>query len=268
MANKGDKLITNQSLSAPECFSIASGRLCLFTRVSPGKESSNEDGLLIHEVDRDYTVFAVADGVGGHPGGAQASDIALNELSRALKDVEGDRVRGAIMNGFEQANKTILSEASGSATTLIAIEIEKNRIRPYHVGDSMALMVGQRGKLKLQTVAHSPVGYALESGMLDAQEAMHHEERHIVSNLVGDPEMTIDVGSPRKLADKDTLVIGSDGLFDNLHIDEITEIVRKGPIEEACNKLVVKCHQRMIEGSEEKPSKPDDLTIIIYRRKR
>lgn len=262
MTGKGDKLIVQQSFENPSCFDIASGHLCLFTKVSPDKGTSNEDALLIQEIDKNLAVFAVADGVGGHPGGAQASELALKELSRALKDAEGDRVRGAIMDGFEQANKTILSQSSGSATTLIAIELEKNRVRPYHVGDTMALVVGQRGKLKLQTLSHSPVGYALESGLLDASEAMHHEERHIVSNLVGDPEMRIEVGAPMRLAPKDTLLIASDGLFDNLHVDEVAEIARKGPIEEVCNKLVEKCTKRMTQSSDEKPSKPDDLSII------
>ncbi|MEN8164347.1 MAG: ATP-binding protein, partial [Acidobacteriota bacterium] len=46
-------------------------------------------------------------------------------------------------------------------------EIDGRSIRPYHVGDSQAVVCGQRGKLKLQTMAHAPVAYAVEAGVLD-----------------------------------------------------------------------------------------------------
>ena len=80
-----------------------------------------------------------------------------------------------------------------------------------------------RGRVKLQTISHSPVGYAVESGMLDDQEAMHHEERHVVSNIIGTPEMRIEIGPPIDLATYDTLLVATDGLADNLHIEEIIE---------------------------------------------
>ena len=43
----------------------------------------------------------------------------------------------------------------------------------------MILTTGQRGRLRMQTVSHSPVGFAIEYGLLDESEAMHHEERHL-----------------------------------------------------------------------------------------
>ncbi len=129
----------------------------------------------------------------------------------------------------------------------------------------MILVVGQRGKLKLQTVPHSPVGYAVEAGLLDEKEAIHHEDRHLVSNIVGSPEMTIEVGRTLKLRPRDTVVLGSDGLFDNLHVEEITEIVRKGPLAAAASALADICRRRMDEPEPGRPSKPDDLTFLVYR---
>ena len=74
------------------------------------------------------------------------------------------------------------------------------------------LVTGGLGKIKLLTVSHSPVGMALESGLLDEAEAMHHEERHIVSNVVGSAGMRIEIGAKRKLAPRDTVLLASDGL--------------------------------------------------------
>ncbi|MDH3520454.1 MAG: SpoIIE family protein phosphatase, partial [Myxococcales bacterium] len=127
-------------------------------------------------------------------------------------------------------------------------------------------LVGQRGKLKLQTIAHSPVGFAVEAGMLDESEAMHHEDRHIVSNMLGAPDMRIEVGSARRLAPRDTLLLASDGLSDNLRTDEIVQRIRTGSLEEGARRLVRAARRRMDAPIEGEPSKPDDLTFVSYRR--
>ncbi len=58
-------------------------------------------------------------------------------------------------------------------------------LRPYHVGDSTNLLTGQRGKLEFAMISHSPTGYAMEAGVLGEEEALVHEDRHDVSNLLG-----------------------------------------------------------------------------------
>ncbi len=49
----------------------------------------------------------------------------------------------------------------------------------------MILFTGHKGKIKLQTISRSPVGYAVHTGLLDETEAMHHEDRHLASNIIG-----------------------------------------------------------------------------------
>ena len=115
----------------------------------------------------------------------------------------------------------------GAASTLAIVEVQDGTARPYHVGDSAILITGQRGRVKVQTVPHSPVGYAVESGMLDAAEAMHHEERHVVSNVVGSDDMRIEIGSALSLSPRDTILLASDGLSDNLLAEEIIDFARK-----------------------------------------
>jgi serine/threonine protein phosphatase PrpC len=156
-------------------------------------------------------------------------------------------LRTAILNGIEQANRAVSELGVGAATTLAIVEISGGVARSYHVGDSMILAVGQRGRVKLQTVSHSPVGYAVEAGMLDEAEALHHEDRHLVSNFIGSAEMRIEIGPPLNLAERDTLLLASDGLFDNLYNDEIIERTRKGPLEQVVRSLAGECRQRMTE---------------------
>ena len=145
------------------------------------------------------------------------------------------------------------------------MEIDEGRARPYHVGDSLALIVGQRGKLKLQMVSHSPLGYMVEAGLLKEEEAMHHEDLHIVSNAVGSPDMRIDIGPPVRLRPRDTVLLASDGLFDNLPSPEVLELIRTGSLPSVAGLLADECDRRMRHPAPGEASKPDDLTFVLFR---
>lgn len=244
------------------------GEVCVFTAPSPDKETQNEDAAAILPFDGSSGILVVADGVGGYRMGNEASAATVRALQHSLKEgaAEGLLLRTAVLNGIETANQSVLDLGVGAATTLALVEILDDKLRPYHIGDSMVIVVGQRGKLKVQTVSHSPVGFAVEAGVLDEKEAMHHEDRHLVSNIIGTPEMRIEIGSMQKLAFRDTVLLGSDGLFDNLHLPEIIEHIRKGPIKAGVQRLVEESHQRMKAPREGYPSKPDDLTIVAFRQ--
>jgi serine/threonine protein phosphatase PrpC len=209
----------------------------------------------------------VADGIGGTPAGQQASTVAVESIEEAMRQAlkEGHDARWGILNGFERANERVLALGVGAGTTLTVAELSGRSVRVYHVGDSFVLVTGGRGKTKLQTIPHSPVGYGVESGLLDEKDAMHHEERHIVSNAVGSNDLRIDVGLPLDLAARDTLLVASDGLSDNLHTDEIVATVRKGPLRRAARRLAERALDRMKRAGEGDPSKPDDLTFVIFR---
>ena len=265
---KSEYIYTQSELSTPEQIGFGFGTAVAFSDKSPDKESSNEDSVALFELDNNTAVFLVADGLGSLPNADTASKLAIKTIQQSLKQVsDSDSIREAILDGLEKANQQIQEKIPGSATTLVAIEYHKQTIRPYHVGDSMILLTGQRGKIKLQSVPHSPVGYAIEAGMLDEDEAIHHEERHIVSNVVGSSDMRIEIGAALKLAQHDTLIISSDGLFDNLYVDEIVELVRKGKLKHAGEQLVQQAKKRMQSPQKDMPSHADDLSFILFRLK-
>jgi serine/threonine protein phosphatase PrpC len=251
-----------------ELFGLAGGVAAVYSARSPDRNSVNEDAAALIPFDARSAVLVVADGVGGAKGGAQAASLAVRSLETALvrAAADGGELRTAILDAVERAQRAVAALGGGAATTLAVVEIRAGRVRPYHVGDSAILVVGQRGRLKLQTIAHSPVGFAVEAGLLDEREALHHEERHVVSNVLGAPDMRVEIGAMRGLAARDTLLLASDGLFDNLHLDEVVERVRRGPLEAAARRLAEDCRRRMVEPRAQEPSKPDDLTLIAFRR--
>lgn len=253
-------------LDRPERLESLPGQLIVYTHRSPFKETENEDCLAIISSGDDSGILAVADGLGGLPSGSGASKISVDTLeNKIIRKTDRMQLREIILDAFEKANSLILEKGSGSATTLAVVELQGNEVRTYHVGDSKIIVCGQRGKIKINTVSHSPVEYAVEAGVLDENEAVLHDERHLVSNVVGSHDMSITLGSTVKLSKYDTLLIASDGLFDNLYMEEIIEIIRKGALELAADNLANAAEKRMLSGESELPAHPDDLTFILYR---
>ena len=116
----------------------------------------------------DGLVLMVADGVGGLPAAKRASNLAVQTICDYLSNVDEEetRLRTAILDGIEAANQALLELGTGSATTLALVETRQDYVRSYHVGDSSIWLCGQRGRIKLQTTPHSPVGFAVESGIV------------------------------------------------------------------------------------------------------
>ena len=154
---------------------------------------------------------------------------------------------------------------AGIAVVVAAVELQDGACRPYHVGDSVVFVIGGRGKVKHESIAHSPVGYGVESGLLDAREAIHHEDRHLVSNYIGSESMHIAIGPTLAMAARDTVLLASDGLVDNLRLKEIADTIQKGELRETTQLLAERARYRMTVAQDGQPSKPDDLTIVAFR---
>ena len=251
--------------TGPMSVSVPGGSVQLYSARGPGKQR-NEDCALVAWFDGGC-VLAVADGMGGMNAGERASRTALETLVEHLHrgQAEDLAMRYSLFDALEEANRRILDQGLGAGTTFAAMIVTKSRARAVHVGDSICLHVGQRGRVKAETVPHSPVGYAVEAGILDEDQAMHHEHRHLVSNHLGSSEMRIEFGAPVRLAKRDTLLVATDGLADNLTPTELVQAVRKGPQESCAQELAQTARTRMLEGMPPVPSKPDDLTFLVYR---
>lgn len=254
---------------------IAGGMAAVFSTRSPQKTTPNEDVAAVLPCGPQHGVLAVADGLGGHAGGERAAKLTVETIGEAIHDAlwispdpDNEPLRPAILDGIEAANSAVRAMGNGAATTLSLVEIQGRMVRAYQVGDSAILLAGQRGKLKYQSSAHSPIGYAVRGGFLAEEEAIHHEERHMISNVIGSEQMHVEMGPTIEMAARDTLVLASDGLLDNLLPVEIVDLVRTGPLERAVGQLAAVAQERM--GPHAKadgitPSKPDDLTIIAFR---
>jgi len=246
---------------------LSVGEALIYSLRAPYKEGEtpNEDRVAVVQIDDSNYILAVADGVGGSPGGAVASAIVVDKIVEYFgANSDSSQVTATIVAALEEAHQEIRATGSGCASTVALAHIDAGSLRTAHVGDSVVMLCGQRGKVKLETIAHSPVGYALEAGVLSEDEAFSHEDRHVVSNIVGGQDMSMTLGATVPIALRDTLLLATDGVTDNLRKEEIIELIRKGRLVDCGEALAAAGRARMMnEGGE---GKPDDMTFVLFRR--
>ncbi|SVC93326.1 uncharacterized protein METZ01_LOCUS346180, partial [marine metagenome] len=252
-------LFAGRDLDEPIAFSIRDGEIALFTHASPTLSHDNEDAVGVFDWKGETVVLVVADGLGGLPRGGDASHRMVESLSQPKIKESVDPVVACL----ESVNKSLVSGNSGSGTTVSVVTIERRAIRSYHVGDSATMVIGRRGRIKFQTTPHSPVGIAEASGEFDEETAMIHPNRHVINNIIGMPDMWIDIGKPVQLADLDTVILASDGLWDNLYRGEVAGLVGNRSLMECANGIFRMAIDRMKRKPGSDFGKPDDLSFIL-----
>ena len=254
---------------APKPVANDLGTALAYTARAPYRKTGNQDALLVAPVPNGL-VLVVSDGMGGGASGDLASAAVVQQIAAALQTQPDRPVRDRVMDGIEQAHRDIQMLDVGAAATVAVAHVMQRpeghlTVRTIHAGDSPVLMLDAQAELKLKTVDHSPVGFAVEAGLLAEPDAMHHHERHLVSNIVGLPSLRLVVGLPHTLAPGDTLLLGTDGLFDNLTTDEIAPLTLQADPAEAARSITRIAYQRMHVPLPGQPSKPDDCSFILFR---
>ena len=191
------------------------------------------------------TVFAVADGMGGHRGGEVASATALGPLA----ELDGRRFGGseatlaALTDAVVRANLEVSRRSNddpdlhGMGTTLTAVLVEDGVAHLVHVGDSRAYLV--RGDSFVQlTEDHTLVQALLDQGRITPDQIATHPHRSVITRAVGVAE-DVDVDGLRlTLRDGDRLVLCSDGLSGVVDDATIASTVRGHDPEAAVSALV------------------------------
>ncbi len=248
---------------------LARGTCVLSTRASPDRDEpgANEDAAGVVGWADGSVVLAVADGLGGHGDGDVAAALTIDAILQAVTATGGDEasIAGAVVAALEQANGALLERRGGMATTIIVAAIHGDRLRCFHAGDSELLAVGQRGRIRCHTISHSPVSYGVEAGLIDPEAGFVHDERHLVLNYIGREALRIEMSTALTLSTLDTVLLASDGLWDNVPMPEVAEIIRSGDLNEAVATLEELAGRRMQAGMSGGVGKPDDLTVLAYR---
>jgi protein phosphatase len=194
----------------------------------------NEDSYLVEP-----PLFAVADGMGGHRGGAVASELALekvDELSRTGTVSLPELVRAANRAVFERSMSD--RAVAGMGTTLTAATVDQAGIHLAHVGDSRAYLL-RAAALRQLTEDHTLVNRMVKAGEITRDEAEVHPHRNVLSRVVGtEPDVDVDVEDIPVL-DGDRVLICSDGLTNMVTELQIQAILEATPgSQETADRLI------------------------------
>jgi len=209
-----------------------------------GGREKNEDRMG-YCYTRDSGLFALADGMGGHPEGEMASQLALQTMAalyqRDARPKLADPLRflqDAVMAGHHQ----LLRYASEKGlidtprTTLVACILQGNTAYWAHCGDSRLYFV--RGdKLIARTRDHS---YSeLQSTLSSVVPLNERYNRNVLFTCLGSPgKPVVDTAGPLVLQEGDRILLCSDGLWGTVDDEIITDHLAKQPISDAVPELV------------------------------
>ncbi len=209
-------------------------------------------------------LMIVADGMGGHRGGATASRLAAETVKEQFLSAASSDLSEVLRSALEKANTTIWSQAQanpdlrGMGTTTSALVVREGKGWFAHVGDSRIYLV--RGQeIRQLTDDHSLVASMVREGLLTAQEAENHPRRNVLQRSMGvSEEVEVDVRGPIDLQEGDVFIICSDGLHGVVKEEEMKQVARLS-VEAAADEFL----RRALEKGA-----PDNVTVIVARVER
>jgi PPM family protein phosphatase len=234
---------------------------------------NNEDSFRLAP---ELGLFVLSDGMGGMASGEVASRLAvdtviehcfeaarnptlpLDGLHIPGASAAGDRLASAIRLANAQIRNAAAENPSqqGMGATIVAVQLNDDRLIVAHVGDSRAYRLRQ-SELEQLTEDHSFVAEQVRRGMMTRQEAEQSKLQNVLLRALGpEPEVLVEVNE-ELLQEDDALLLCSDGLTKELSIAKISGALRDAEdAEEAAGHLVDLANEA--GGS-------DNITVIVIR---
>jgi PPM family protein phosphatase len=195
------------------------------TATAVGQREDNQDRYLASP-----PVFAVADGMGGHVGGAAAAEAvveALHSLTGA-ETTTVEKIRLALQRADGKIRAFRGPDKAGAGTTVAGVALvdegQGPQLAVFHVGDSRVYR-WHEGRLELVTKDHSVVQELIDAGYISDESASTHPQRHIITRALGvGPRPEADVVLFPVVAG-DRYLACSDGLTGELTDDRIAALL-------------------------------------------
>ncbi len=207
------------------------------------KHKPNEDSLFAmqgtgtyNSLPQEFGLFVVADGMGGHANGQDASRMAIQTiidyiLPRILADkhIEDETLRSLLRDGVQCANQAVhqrnLEERADMGTTMTATLVVGATAYVANVGDSRTYLYREPGGLSKITNDHSVVASLVEAGIIKPDDIYTHPKRNQIYRSLGE-KAVVDVDSFKvSLKPGDKLLLCSDGLWDMVRDPEIQRLI-------------------------------------------
>jgi PPM family protein phosphatase len=243
----------------PPCFEG-----CMRTDQGLVRSRNQDSGGIYQDVSRSSILAVVADGVGGHPGGDIASQLALRSMMEAAQaGVPARRLAGWLASAARSANRQLRREQSRSAefarmaTTLVALAGRGSTVAIAHLGDSRAYRL--RGlRLTLLTTDHTVAQAMLEEGTYSSGDLARSPYRHVLTACLGLKDDSRPATAQLRSAPDDLYLLCSDGLSSALTDEGIRRILLSGaPLPVMAEALIAAANDA---------GGTDNITVALVRR--
>jgi PPM family protein phosphatase len=237
-------------------------KFSVFQTSRKGGRVTNEDRMG-YCYTRSAAMFILADGMGGHPQGEVAAQLALQVMTakfqQQAKTAKIEDSREFLTSAVMHAHRQILSYASEQAmidsprTTIVAALIQDGTVTWVHCGDSRMYMVRDRDMLA-RTRDHSYMEQF--NGGTVLKKSGKPINRNVLFTCLGSPAAPVlDINGPMELQQGDKILLCSDGLWGTLSDVEIVKQLGEKPVSKAVPELVDKALG--VAGTES-----DNVTVI------
>jgi PPM family protein phosphatase len=233
----------------------------------------DEDSILVADLsfginseNEKFLLLAVADGMGGHAKGEEASKIALNTLTKSVipELFEDKSFTELLENGIKNANQEILDytsknpESSGMGTTTVCALVKGNDVHLANVGDSRAYVISD-DEIRRVTKDHSYVQALIDEGKITEEEAREHPQKNVITKAVGIMESVEPDTMKLTLDNDESLLLCCDGVIAHLPDEDIHKIICDSPDPQtACQQIVDLANER---------GGTDNISLIILSSK-
>jgi serine/threonine protein phosphatase PrpC len=238
-------------------------------KTSRGKRHrQNEDAVLVRSKQQasgkgsPVYLLAVADGMGGAPGGHVASREAVRALGSTFERGQEPDPEALLREGFRSANARIGRLAGqqpgiqGMRSTLVAAIVSRRQAWVANVGDSRAYLI-RNGQARRLTHDHTWVAEQVNSGQMTEEEASASPRRNIITRCVGSKKtLNVDLLGPLSLQPDDVILLCSDGL---------AGVVGDAEIAAACSNTSAAAAAQELTSLAKRRGGPDDISVVVGR---
>lgn len=223
---------------------------CVARHIGDRKEQQDRVNLFAHPTRSGMMMAVLADGMGGHSGGAMAAEQVL---LKAQQNFEGytpgsetpqELLAGVIREAHVVIRLTRFTSEQDPHSTAVVLLLQPGRIDWVHCGDSR--LYHFRGTETLsRSPDHSLVGELQRKGKIDEAESLIHPQRNVLlSCLGGEREPRIDYGELAPLRIGDSFLLCSDGLWAYFSNDELAQTIAGNSAREAARILIRQARER------------------------
>jgi len=221
-------------------------KFTIFQNSRQGPREYNQDRLA-YSYSKDALLLVVADGMGGHRHGEIAAQLAVTTMTEAFQRLAVPTLTSPakfltdhIQQIHDMIDQLVQEQEMLEAprTTIVAAIVQRGMLYCAHVGDSR-LYHFRDNHLLYRTEDHSIVQSLYNKGMINKDDMSSHPYRHkVYSCLGGDVPPKIDLADRQELAEGDTVLLCTDGVWGAVADDQIKQILNGSSIAENITRLL------------------------------